>query len=403
VITDAQCEVTLVKSAPSDVCRLLISRDGVQWETVFEKETVGRERRLVDFGWEGWKANRPNIYGGYDGYVKAEFETEGDVRGVGFNDLKIVARRMLNKRTLPNMRPGGNVWRLTADRMDPDYGIELQIDYAVHGEHRSERHLVQRFPYCFRVNVEDVQETIHDNYDLKFNDGPLQMSATRMRLVPLRDIGTETRPPLTETEAAMAFRHSYPHPADMTHRRPAERSEQDARETSGFFPQGDLEIRDTDAFKSAVEEMRTATREEKWIATEELGNYPEAIDVLIGDLPRADIDQTLFIVKALAQIGDRRAIEPLLEKWKRAPRGAPGTRYIPDALAAIGDPSVVPQLITPLQKCRYDYRFHIAHALGVLGGPAAETTLEDLAANDPFPAVREEARRALAALRSRAP
>jgi len=94
---------------------------------------------------------------------------------------------------------------------------------------------------------------------------------------------------------------------------------------------------------------------------------------------------------------------PLLEKWQRAPRGAPGTRYIPDTLAAIGDPSVVPQLIAPLKKCRFDYRFQIAHALGVLGGPDAEATLADLAGNDPFPAVREEAQRALATLRNRTP
>jgi HEAT repeat protein len=121
--------------------------------------------------------------------------------------------------------------------------------------------------------------------------------------------------------------------------------------------------------------------------------------MLLAELPHADIDQTLFLCKALAQIGDPRAIEPLLERWKRAPRGAPGTRYIPDALAAIGDPCVVPDLIAPLPRCRFDYRFHVAHALGVLGGPEAEEVLEDLAARDPCPAVREEARRALAKLR----
>lgn len=75
-------------------------------------------------------------------------------------------------------------------------------------------------------------------------------------------------------------------------------------------------------------------------------------------------------------------------------------RYIPDAVAAIGDPSVVPQLVAPLPRCRFDYRFHIAHALGVLGGPEAEAALEDLARHDPLPAVRHEARRALAARRN---
>jgi HEAT repeat protein len=148
-----------------------------------------------------------------------------------------------------------------------------------------------------------------------------------------------------------------------------------------------------------VHNMRNAPGEARWIATEELGSYPAALDTLLAELSQADGDQTLFVCKALAQIGDPRAIEPLLARWKQAPRGAPGTRYIPDALAAIGDRRVVPDLIAPLARCRFDYRFHIAHALGVLGGVEAEKALEDLAARDPFPAVREEARRALEQLR----
>ena len=60
---------------------------------------------------------------------------------------------------------------------------------------------------------------------------------------------------------------------------------------------------------------------------------------------------------------------------------------------------MVPELIAPLKRCRFDFRFHIAHALGILGGPEAEKALENLALGDPFPAVRREAQRALAALR----
>jgi len=47
----------------------------------------------------------------------------------------------------------------------------------------------------------------------------------------------------------------------------------------------------------------------------------------------------------------------------------------------------------------FDYRFHIVHALGRLGGPEARRALEDLARNDPFRAVREEAARALKEMR----
>jgi len=140
-----------------------------------------------------------------------------------------------------------------------------------------------------------------------------------------------------------------------------------------------------------------------WNAAQELGNYPEALPWLCKRLEKANIDLTLFIVKALAQIGDAKAVDALLAKWKMAPRGAPGTRYIPDALAACGkgDPRVVPALIAPLRRVRFDFRFHIAHALGILGGPQAERALKDLAEHDPFPAVREEARAALKRLARR--
>jgi HEAT repeat protein len=142
---------------------------------------------------------------------------------------------------------------------------------------------------------------------------------------------------------------------------------------------------------------------EKWIAAEDLGAYPEALDALLAELPKANIDLTLFICKALAQIGDKKAIPALLDKWAQAPQGAPGTRYIPDVLAAIGDPTVVPTLVAPLKRMRFDYRLHIAYALGKLGGPLAMDALADMAANDPFPAVKEFAAEQLARLKAAKP
>jgi HEAT repeat protein len=171
------------------------------------------------------------------------------------------------------------------------------------------------------------------------------------------------------------------------------------RETSGFFPQSE-EIRDdAAAMRTLLQDLHGDDVERRWIAAEDLGAYPQALDALLAALPSADGDQTLFLCKALARLKDRRAIGPLLEKWKRAPGGAPGTRYIPDVLAAIGDRSVVSRLVAPLTRCRFDYRFHIVHALGILGGPEAQRALQELAANEPFPAVREEAARALRELR----
>jgi len=192
------------------------------------------------------------------------------------------------------------------------------------------------------------------------------------------------------------FKAAYPHPADMTNLKQMKVFETDVRQTNGFLPQAFTAPKSKERYEYLVKTLEHGGGMRKWGAAEELGNYPQAVDLLLADLPKADIDQTLFIVKALAQIGDKKAIGPLLEKWRRlAPRGAPGTRYIPDALAVLADESVVPDLVKPLAQCRFDFRFHIAHALGILGGPLAERTLKDLAANDPFPPVREEAKDAL--------
>ena len=176
------------------------------------------------------------------------------------------------------------------------------------------------------------------------------------------------------------------------------------RQTNGFFPQAgpgtlddDAKMKELIAYLNKGRVHRNLGRQ--WLAAEQLGDYPKAVDALLEALPAANIDLTLFICKALARNPDKKMIEPLLRKWERAPRGSPGTRYIPDVLAAIGDRSVVPALVARLKHCRFEHRFHVAHALGILGGPAAETALADMAANDPFKAVREEAERARKALR----
>ncbi len=401
VTADARVEATLIKGDADDLCRLSLSTDGANWQPFYTKQETGQQKIAVNIGRQACNLGRPNVYTAYDFFVKAEFKTDHDVRRVGMRDLRVMVFRMLNKRTLPNLRPGENVLKVTADKIAEGLGLELELNYRVRGKPRRETRLIRRFPYYFKIDVPRVAEAIHENYDQRFNDGPLQMSSVKIRLRSLDEAALvrNQKPSLPEGEALAKFAVSSPHPADMTHRETAERAETDPRQTSGFFPQSDRALDDHQTMNALIEDLGRGSAERRWLAAEELGSYPKALDPLLAALPEADIDQTLFLCKALAQIGNKRAVGPLLEKWKRAPRGAPGTRYIPDALAAIGERSVVPELIAPLKRCRFDFRFHIAHALGILGGPEAEKALEDLAQGDPFPAVRREAQRALAALR----
>jgi hypothetical protein len=398
VTADARVEATLLKGDAADLCRLSLSWDGVRWQPFYTKQQPSEESIAVNIGKEARQLGRPNVYSAYNFFVKAEFQTDRDIRTVGMKGLQVVVFRMLNKRTLPNLRPGENVLKVTADKIAEGLALELKVNYRVHGRPHQESRLIRQFPYYFKIDVPDVAESVHEDYDQHFNDGPLQMSSITMGLK-LAGEGRAQSPSLPQRKALAGFALSSPHPADMTHRKAAEQPETDVRQTCGFFPQSDRVLDDAQALSTLLGELSGGDVERRWLAAEELGNYPKALDALLAALPRADGDQTLFLCKALAQIKDKKAVGPLLKKWQGVPRGAPGTRYIPDALAAIGDRRVVPALIAPLKRCRFDFRFHIAHALGSLGGPEAQQALEDLARNDPFPAVREEAKRALAALR----
>ncbi len=399
VAVEGNCEATLAKGNPSDVCRIWLSRDGVRWQPIFEKKEIGEETVKIDLGRAARAKGRPHVYTAYPFFVKVELSSARNAKGVGIRGLKVAARRQLNKRTLPNLLPGENVLRISADKIAVGRALEVEVRYRVDGKPMSVTRRTSRFPHYFRIDVPGVPSRVLKNYDQDFNNGALQMESIRMKLVPA---GAGEDASLNEAEAQAKFERSDPNPllADVVNKREVEAYESDVMQVSGFFPQSHAVWTDMETYAKLVEKFKTGETVERWLAAEDLGNYPAAIDVLCEALPNADTDLTLFIVKALAQIKDKKAIAPLLEIWKRAPEGAPGTRYVPDALAAIGDASVVPALVKPLKVCRFDYRSHIAYALGIMGGPAAEETLRDLAGNDPFPAVREQAEEALKKLQS---
>jgi hypothetical protein len=417
VAVEGTCEAMLVKGDTADVCRLSLSRDGVRWEPIFDKKEVDEEKVKIDLGRTAREQGKSHIYTAYTFFLKVELSSARDTKGVGLRGLKVTAFREFNKRTLPNLLPGENILKISADKIAAGQALELEVRYKVDGKPLTVTRRTSRFPHYFKIDVPGVTSRVLKNYDHDFNNDALQMESIRLKLVPA---GAAEDASLPAAEAEAKFRQSYPNPqlAEMvvktevgsSQARPerdrgpgdelAGASATDVMQVSGFFPQSRAVWTDKEKYTKLVEMFKTGKTVERWRAAEDLGNYPEAIDLLCGALPNADSDLTLFIIKALAQIKDKKAVGPLLEKWKRAPGGAPGARYIPDALAAIGDASVVPALVKPLKKCRFDYRSHIVYALGILGGAAAEETLADLAKNDPFPAVREQAEEALKKLRA---
>ncbi len=257
VVADASCAATLSKGEPTDVCRLLVSTDGARWTPVYTKEKIGQEHVDIDLGLRAWSKGLPNVYTAYNVLLKFELKTLHDVRKVGISNLTFLAVRMLNKRTLPNLRPGENVLQVTANRMAAGLGLELSIEYCVDGQLREVTQFIRRFPYYFRINVANVPEEVRENYDQDFNQGRLQMVAIGMRLRPVEGRvgwtsgsvhwhGTDSKVhpataaagqdgSLDERAALAAFARSYPHPADFTHRQPAERrSATSARPPASF-------------------------------------------------------------------------------------------------------------------------------------------------------------------------
>ncbi|MCX7806745.1 MAG: hypothetical protein N3A38_16395, partial [Planctomycetota bacterium] len=389
VAVDAEIEATLIKDGEADVCALSLSLDrGKTWKRLYTKEKQGREKIRLNIGRLAREGGRPSVYSHYEFLVRAEFTAAGNVLGAGMSDFAITAYRQCNKRTLPNLRPGKNVLRVSGE-MKKGAIITMNVKYSVSGEPRQKKCLISSLPFYFEINVEPAEEKALDNYDQAFNVGPLRMQAIEFSAAPAGGTGDAS---LSAGEAEKEFLKPFPHPADMTAPRPVEYPEDDPMESSGFFPQRRTVSKDRRAMEELIGIMKSEKDDiKRWKAAEDLGCHPDSIDFLLEIWPAADGDLKLHLCKALAQIGSPKAVEPLLKTWAEVPKGAPGTRYIPDVLAVIGDRRVVPDLVKPLRRLRFDYRFHIVHALGILGGEEAEKALKDVAENDPFPAVRRYA------------
>lgn len=400
---DATLELELRRLHTDDLFRLYLSRDGKHWEMIYDASEIGDIISRIDLGRKQRAIGQPHIYTAYAFYLKAEMSARRAPTDVGLKQLNLTVHRMLNKRTLPNLLAGENIFKVNADALLPGKALEVTIDYLVNGKALREQHQITGFPYYFRIYIRGAQTEIRNNYDKAFGLGDIRMKAIKLQLV---DTSGELAPSPSMLEPETGehkFMVSKPHPSGklLLRKRNMKRTETDLSQTNGFFPQYTKPLDKNAASPEQLSQLENLLRNGRdsspktWRAAEQLGNYPESIDTLLAELPTANIDLTLFICKSLAKLRDPKAIGPLLKKWEMAPNGAPGTRYIPDALAAIGDPGVVPDLVAKLKQVRFDYRFHIVHALGILGGKTAEQALMDLSENDPFPAIREEAGEAL--------
>jgi hypothetical protein len=395
VAVEGMCEATLYKSDTDDLCRLYFSTDlGKTWNLFFDKQKTGKEDIRIDIGNKPYFEKKPSITSAYTILIKAEFKTSGKPSQVGMDQLKVTVKRQLNKRMLMNLLPGKNMIEITADRITPGTALKLDIKYTVNKEPVTVTKIINTFPFYFEITVNGIStdhlKTMRSKVT-KFNidSWPLRMDSIHMQLVK-----AEPDTSLSQEAGKAAYRNPTPHPYIPKRTRKSKVPAYDM-EVTGFFPQAaHVPKRDLTAEEQAEYEKLTAHL--SWDNAQKLGAYPQAVDILIKALRRSNGDLTIFICKALAQIRDPKAVDMLKLKWNRyLTRRMPGTRYVPDAIAACMDQSVVPDLIKPLKTVRCDYRFHIIYALGILGGSEAKKTLEYLADNDPHYANRILAKKML--------
>lgn len=388
--------------------KLYLSRNGKNWNPIFTAAKKGENEVTIDLGRKQRELGKPNIYTAYTFFLKVEMETSGEITDVGLKDLQVNVFRSLNKRALPNLMPGNNVFKVSADAVESGKALELKMTYKVEGKSVLKKQVISRFPHYFNIQVPDQISGIRKNFGKKFNLGTTKMETIRFRLIDILKSTPLTDSSLDPKKAEQFFLTSSPHPAGdiLIKNKEIKSVSKSGAKCDGFFPQsGTFDYKGNDKatrIQNLMNKLKFGNDSDPktWRAAERLGNYPEALPALLEELPKANIDLTLYICKALSRIKSPESIEPLLNKWEQAPAGSPGTRYIPDVLAAVGDQKVVPDLVKKLKKVRFDYRFHIARALGVLGGDEAEKALYDLSVNDPFPAVREIAGQALLELKN---
>jgi len=409
VAVEAVVEAELLKTAPGDLCRLSFSTDrGKTWNTFYEKQKVGVERVKIELGQKRYWAKQPSITSYYTFLVKAEFKTDGKPDGVGMNALKVTVHRQLNMRCLPNLMPQENVIKISADSMRPGLALKFKLDYEVNGKPKSVTRVIARFPHYLKIDVNGLpKDKLKNPYYLDklggkrwFNlpEHPLRMRSLRVELVPLASVTPDKSMPAEEAEAF--FKKVYPNPHKRD-RRMISKSKipQYEDQVSGFFPQHPVDADNPPTDKTEYYNWLIARIGTSDARLPKCPAGTDPVEFAIKRFPRCHSLHTLGFCNVFAHYKDKRAIPVLLAKWKLAPRYSPGDRYIPDALAAIGDRSVVPALVKRMTELRTSHRVHIAHALGILGGAQARKALEFLAKNDPNISARGEAQRALDALK----
>jgi len=124
---------------------------------------------------------------------------------------------------------------------------------------------------------------------------------------------------------------------------------------------------------------------------EESGDYIERLINFSLHHPVPDV--SAMAAEILGKIGDRRAVEPLIDALANS-ANLQLQEAAAKAIGRLGDLRAVPALSQALKNGPLVVRLKAAIALGEIGGEEASAALQEACANDPSHNVREEAQHA---------
>jgi HEAT repeat protein len=104
---------------------------------------------------------------------------------------------------------------------------------------------------------------------------------------------------------------------------------------------------------------------------------PAAVDILLANIDDKDLAKTAIIIDILGQIGDERAVMPLIEVLEKSNDYHVRTSAV-KALGRIGDMRAVWPLIQAVKARGFDARYLIVEALVNIGQPAVAQLIEAL-------------------------
>lgn len=438
LIADAVIEGAAFRSDSKASAAISFSTDeGKSWTAAWNAADTGRNRVKLSLGVEREKAGQPSVLGLYSYLIR--FELQGDPSQTAFSDLKFTHRTMMNKMTLPNLQPGWNRFKVTAQAMSPGTALEIVLEWADKGGLQRAERIADRLPFEFEVFANTS------------GGATAQMRALRFEAIALREEVTEKSPPplverlksgsqadrvLTIIEAGSSKQATAVRPlieilqgedqelrywaADALGKIgdpqaapaliAAVRDPYEAVRMSASVALGDLKSKEAVPVLSELvsgkipvgkgyalfvpEDVGAA----RWMAAQALGRIGDAraVPVLAATVVDAGGDLGLYIAKALGELGNRRAVPALIEAAKKGDE--PALRGIVEALGRIGDVSAAPVLIGLLVTGKEDARLAAAVALGQLRAPGAVAALKKVSESDPRSYVREAAAKSLEAI-----